>query len=276
MSDDQPVPETTITAAVEPATAAELPPVKMNEARAAATMIPVGERGYITPKDFAQMADIAKAMANSKEAVPVHVRGNLGMSLALHDIAMSSGFSPYMLANESSVIGGRLGFTSHVFRALMNQRGNLRNRLEPIYEGEGDDLTCTIIGHFKDELEPKKYITPKLKDLRPARNDKGELKGSPLWDKDPKRQIFYYASRAFTRMYAPEVMLGIHGIDELQDMVGHVGADNAIDVTSDADALVKRLKENNKTSEGFNHEHIKAAIDKKPARISKTKSKRRR
>jgi hypothetical protein len=246
--------------------------VKVSDARAAAQMIPVGERGFITPKDFAQVADIAKAMANSKEAVPIHVRGNLGMSIALHDIAMSSGFSPYMLANESSVIGGRLGFTSHVFRGLLNRRGNLRNRLDPKYEGDGDDMTCTVVGHFKDQIEPVAYTTPPLKEVRPARNEKGEVKGSQLWDKDPKRQLFYYASRAFVRMYAPEVMLGIHGIDELQDMVGHVGAENAIDVTKDVEALAERLKaQAAQNVEGFSQEHVEKVLNHKKKKKAKAR-----
>ena len=249
--------------------------VKVSDARAAAQMIPVGERGYLTPQDFAQVADIAKAMANSKEAVPIHVRGNLGMAIALHDIAMLCGFSPYMLANESSVIGGRLGFTSHVFRAVMNKRANLRARLQPTYQGEGDDMTCTITGHFKDEVDPLSYTTPPLKKVRPERNQEGKLKGSQLWDQDPKRQLFYYASRAFARMYCPEVMLGMFGQDELQDATGHVGAEQAIDVTSDVEALTARLKQASAPTEGFSAEHVDRVLNHKPKPKPKKKAKRR-
>jgi hypothetical protein len=254
----QPIPETKD--AVEEAGVK----VKVGDARAAAQLIPVGARGYITPQDFAQMADIAKAMANSKEAVPIHVRGNLGMSIALHDMAMAWGFSPYMLANESSVIKERLGFTSHVFRAVMDKRAGLRGRLKVSYDGTGDDRTCTVTGHFKNELDPLSYTTPPIKKIKPGRNDKGELRGSPLWDTDPDRQQFYYASRAFCRMYCPEVMLGLFGIDELQDMVAGVGAEHAIDVTSNADALTARLKAAQMPTEGFSKEHIEAALNHKP------------
>src|SRR6516164_1431815 len=120
MTTEQPPPETD-------AVKEDRVQVQDSHTRAPAQMIPVGERGYLTPQDFAQVADIAKAMANAKEAVPPHVRGNLGMSIALHDMAMAWGFSPYRLANESSVINGRLGFTSHVFRAVMNERAGLRS-----------------------------------------------------------------------------------------------------------------------------------------------------
>ena len=240
--------------------------IKVGDARAAAQMIPVGERGYITPQDFAQMADVAKAMANAKEAVPIHVRGNLGMSIALHDMAMAWGFSPYRLANESSVIGGRLGFTSHVFRAVMNERAGLRSRLRPTYAGEGDQRTCTVTGHFKTEIDPLSYTTPPIEKIRPDRNERGELKGSQLWDEDPDRQLFYYASRAFCRMYAPEVMLGMYGSDELADAAGmRVGAEHAIDVTSEAEALAERLKaQAAQYVEGFSQEHVEAVLNHKP------------
>jgi|SRR5215469_4423109 len=279
----------------EAATETELPPIKPGDARSAAQMIPVGERGYITPKDFAQMADIAKAMANSKEAVPAHVRGNLGMSIALHDVAMSWGFSPYMLANESAVINGRLGFTSHVFRAVMDKRAGLRSRLKVSYAGEGDDRTCTVTGHFINELDPLSYTTPPRKQIMPVLGPKTDKagteilgpdrkpvmvrKGSPLWDSDPDRQQFYYASRAFCRMYCPEVMLGLYGVDELQDMAG-VGAERAIDVTSDVQALTERLKQNAsadaKEREGFSHEHVAAALNHKPKPKAKTKQPHRK
>ena len=252
--------------------------VKMNEARTAAQMIPVGERGYLTPQDFAQIADIAKAMANAKEAVPPHVRGNLGMSIALHDMAMAWGFSPYRLANESSVINGRLGFTSHVFRAVMNKVAGLRYRLRASYKGEGDTRTCTVTGHFMKELDPIEYTTPPLAQIRPKTNAEGEIKGSQLWKTDPDRQLFYYATRAWCRNNCPEVMLGLYGSDELADAAGKiVGAEHALDVTSDADALTARLKAAQMPSEGFSPEHIDKALNhhRPKKKIDKPKGKRR-
>lgn len=246
--------------------------VKMTDARQAAAAIPVGDRGYITPENFAMMVDIAKVMANSKEAVPGHVRGNLGMSIAIHDMAMAWGFSPYMLANESSVIKGRLGFTSHVFRAVMDKRAGLRGRLQAKYEGQGDDRRIIVTGWFKNELDPLSYESPPINKLKPSRNEQGELKGSPLWDKDPDQQLFYYASRAFCRRYCPEVMLGLFGVDELQDAAG-IGAEHAIDITSDAEALTARLKDAGAKIEGFSHVHVEKALNHKPK--PKKKGKRR-
>ena len=279
--------------------------VKMNEARQAAIEIPVGERGFISPENFAQMADIAKTMANSKEAVPQHVRGNLGMSIALHDMAMAWGLSPYMLANESAVINHRLGFTSHVFRSVLNKSGKLRGSLRATYKGEGEDQCCIVTGHFKNELDPVSYTTPPLKQIHPgyvkirdvedgSRGKKrisfaegrrliteGKLTeseqivpaGSPMWDKDQEQQLFYYASRNFVRRYCPEAMLGARDTDELQDMAG-VGAEHAIDVTSDVDALTARLKAAAPPVEGFSHKHVQKALNHKPK--SKPKKGKRR
>jgi len=289
MSDETEVKEAIDIKPPPPVTEAELPQVKPGPARDAAAMIPVGERGYITPENFAQMADIAKAMANAKEAVPMHVRGNLGMSIALHDMAMAWGFSPYMLANESSVINGRLGFTSHVFRAVMDKRAGLRGRLRVDYNGNGDERTCTVTGHFRNEVDPLSYTTPPRKQIMPVIGPKTDRngtpilgedrkpvmvrKGSPLWDTDPDRQQFYYASRAFCRMYCPEVMLGLFGVDELQDMAAGMAADRATDITSDVDALTARLKAAQEPGEGFSHEHVEKALNHRAK--PKKKAKRR-
>ena len=61
-----------------------------NETRRAAELIPVTNRG-VQVTDFAQMVDRAKFMALAKEAVPAHLRNNVGMCIAIHEMATEWG-----------------------------------------------------------------------------------------------------------------------------------------------------------------------------------------
>jgi hypothetical protein len=193
-----------------------------NIAREAAAMIPVTGRG-VEPQDFSQVADRAKYMALAKEAVPAHLRGNVGMCIAIHEMAMEWGLRPYGVANLCYVVNNRLAFEAQLQIAVINKHAGLKERLRPIYEGEGDDLVCIVRGHFKDETEPCEYRSPPINQISP--------KNSPLWRTDPKRQLFFYSGRAFVKMFCSHVLLGIFGVDELADNP-HIGADNAKDVTN--------------------------------------------
>ncbi|WFU46042.1 recombinase RecT (plasmid) [Bradyrhizobium sp. CB82] len=91
---------------------------------------------------------------------------------------------------------------------------------------------------FKGEKEPR-YFPPldaapdqfTLGKLRPKRNDSGRIKGSPLWDIKPDLQLFYNMSRDWARMYAPDVISGMYGRDEMEDAGFTVASEAARDVS---------------------------------------------
>lgn len=190
-----------------------------NAARDAASDVAV-TRGIVRPTDLAQMADHAKFMSQSREAVPKHLRGNVGMCVAITEMAMEWGFRAYGVANVCYVVNDRLGFEAQLMIAIANKHAGLTQRLRPIYEGDGPGRVCIIRARFTDEVDPCEYRSPEVGTISP--------KNSPLWKVDPDRQLFYYSARAFVRMYCPQVMLGIFGTDEILD---HVGFDRAKDVT---------------------------------------------
>jgi len=230
--------------------------VVQNEAREAAALIPV-QRGIVSPQDFSQIADRAKYMAQSKEAIPAHMRGNVGMCIAIHEMAGDWGFRPYGVANLSYIVNNKLAFEAQLMIAVVNKHGGLTQRLRPRYEGEGDDLVCIVQGQFNGEVDVCEYRSPKLGTIHP--------KNSPLWKVDPPRQLFYYSARGFIRMFCPQIMLGIFGYDELQDNP-HIGADNAKDVTDASQALHERLSaaKGNGSGEGFRHGVVEEGLAPPP------------
>ena len=221
-----------------------------NAKREAAALIPVGPRG-VSPKDFAQLVDRAKFMAAAKEAIPAHLRSNVGMCIAIHEMALEWGFRPYGVANLCYVVNNRLGFEAQLFVAVINQHAGLTQRLRPSYEGEGDERICIVRGHFRGEVDPCEYRSPKIGTISP--------KNSPLWKQDSDRQLWYYSARAFARIYCPHILLGIFGSDEIVDNP-HIGADQAKDITP---GLHEKLSASERPAEGFQHGngHVERELD---------------
>lgn len=244
----------------QPEPQAEAPPLAENEhptpiARRA-ELVPVGPTGA-SPISLAQQIDFAQFMAKARAALPVHLRGNVGDCLAVLDISSRAGLSPYMVANKTYLQNDRLCFESQLFHALLVQSGKLKGDLQVTYQGEGDTRTCTIKGTMRSDGIERTHTSQTLKDARPATNDRGQIKGSPLWKDKPDVQLFYDTSRDWIRMFAPTATLGIYTPEE---MIEHpIGPEGAIDVTEVSPDLHARLKGTSR-DEGHQPGHAEAEL----------------
>lgn len=224
-----------------------------NDARRAAELIPVGGTG-VEMQNFAQQVDYAKHMSGAAHAIPKHLRGNVGACLAVLDMSQRWGFSPFQVARLCYVVNDILAFESQLVHAVVEKFAPLRERLRPIYDGEGATRTCKIIGHFRGEAEPLEYTSPEFSNIKP--------KNSPLWGSDPDQQLFYFSTQRWARRYCPDILLGIYGKDEIEDNP-HIGADNAKEINP---ALTRERVSTADRSEGFRDGHVNAELaDAMPA-----------
>ena len=163
-------------------------------------------------------------------------------------------------------------------RALIDAFAPLQGRLRYEYRGEGGDRVCVVTGLLRGEREPHIYTSPPLKDITP--------KKSPLWTSDRDRQLAYYGSRAWGRLYCAGILHGVYDPEELEGDV--TSAAKARDVTPPAaeslrDRLAKHAAENgDKPTEGFKTVEAvpgapqKAASEAKPTRGGKGKPRRKK
>lgn len=195
-------------------------------------MVPVG-RG-VNPQTLAQMVEFAGAMTRGTYALPQYLLNNVGDCLFIVNTALSHGMDPFLLGQLTYVQQGRIGFMAQAYHALLLTSKVLRGTLEYEYNGEGDEMTCTITGYVKGDPRPKKYTSPKLKDARPPMGpkfdkNKGPVKdkdgnpimvrkGSPLWDRDAPQQLGYYTVRAWVRMHTPHAVLGVIQYEDAADL----------------------------------------------------------
>ncbi len=212
-----------------------------------------------------QMAEAAKLMATAGPLLPPWLQGNVGGCWAIILRSQEIDISPLTLAAMTYVTekGGvqRIGYDSSYFRTLVEKYAPIKERLAVRYEGDGDELVCIVYATFKGESEPRQF-PPKgsekdftLAKLRPGRNDRGQIKGSPLWETKAPLQMFYAMSRDWARMYCTDIVAGVYAREELEEH-GFVEVTRPTDLSP---RLGQRLR--GQTGEGFSGmKSIDAAI----------------
>jgi len=203
----------------------------------------------------------AKMMSMAGPLVPEFLRNNPGHCWGViqlskrwsrYDERTNSwiSFDPIAIASCMYLVEGKqgptVGYNSQFVGALVDAFTSAQLRF--IFDGEGQELTCTCIGTLKGDKQPFEYTTPPLRTITPKR--------SPLWESDPKRQLSYYARRAWARLFTPGVLLGVFDVDELEGNIVHRVRD--LNTVNAADGLHERLAravaQNQGDREGFSGE----------------------
>lgn len=186
---------------------------------------------------------IADLMCSGKTTVPQHLRGSKGDCFAIVLQSMQWGMNPFSVAQKTHLVNGTLGYEAQLVSAVINSSGAVQDRFH--FEWFGD--WNKIVGKLKevesrtkkdDNGHPKKYIVPAweqkdehglgvkvwatLKGEREPRvlellMTQARTRNSTLWTEDPKQQIAYLAQKRWSRLYAPDVILGVYTPDELAE-----------------------------------------------------------
>lgn len=195
------------------------------------------------PSSLERLERIADLMASGKTTIPQHLRGSKGDCFAVVLQSMQWGMNPIAVAQKTHLVNGTLGYEAQLVAAVINSSGVVKDRFS--FEWFGD--WTKIVGRFKevesrtkkdDNGNPKKYIVPAWKQedehglgVRVWATLKGEsqprvlellltqarTRNSTLWTEDPKQQLAYLAEKRWSRLYAPDVILGVYTADELAE-----------------------------------------------------------
>lgn len=170
------------------------------------------EAGGISFSSAVEVMDFARLMSVGGESIPAHLRNNPGVCLRVVFQAIEWRVSPYAVADQSYLVGGRMAYMAQLIHAIVEARAPLAKMLEVEYFGEGVNPTTStrrirVTGTFKDG-EVRVYDSPETKDIK--------VKNSPLWLGDLDQQLFYFGTRAWSRRWVPHVLFGIYTPEELK------------------------------------------------------------
>lgn len=160
---------------------------------------------------------LAEMMASGACTVPKHLQGNTGDCFAIVGQSLRWGMDPYAVAQKTHLVNGTLGYEAQLVIAVINNRAPITDRIKFEYFGDwskvkGKDDKSTDIGvicraTFIGDDEPT--------ELSLTMAQVGHVRNSPLWAADPRQQLAYLAAKRFSRLYCPDVILGVYTPDEL-------------------------------------------------------------
>ena len=198
----------------------------------------------LNTESFESVMKFSEMMAAGRSTIPKHLQGNKADCASVVIQAMQWKMNPYAVAQKTHLVNGALGYEAQLVNAVITSMAPTKDRLN--YEWFGD--WSKIIGRYKeivsqdkkdDNGQPKKS---RVKDWSLA-DEKGlgikvwaTLKGedqprvlelllsqagtrnSPLWVDDPRQQLAYLAIKRWSRLYCPDVILGVYSPDELTEI----------------------------------------------------------
>lgn len=195
-----------------------------------------GEVGSVfsDEKTFNHGQRVAKMLCSSN-LVPEIYKNNMANTLIALEMATRIGASPLMVMQNLFVIQGKPSWSSPFIIAALNSCKRFRP-LKFLMGGEGDEYGCTAwtfeIGS-KEKLEGPKVTWAMVK-------AEGWLsKSGSKWKTMPELMFRYRAAAFFGRLYAPDVLMGMHTDDEVQEFSSAVSKSEPNSDLKDAIAMLE-------------------------------------
>ncbi|ROM94425.1 RecT family recombinase [Pseudomonas brassicacearum] len=183
-----------------------------------------------------KMMRLADVMATGRATVPKHFNGNSADCLAVVMQSMQWKMNPFAVAQKTHLVNGVLGYEAQLVNAVITTCAPVLDRLHYEWYGAWEK----VIGKFdiKTNGEGKQYRQPgwKLEDeeglgVKVWATFRGEeeprvlelllaqarTRNSTLWADDPRQQLAYLATKRWSRLYCPDVILGVYSPDELEE-----------------------------------------------------------
>ena len=195
---------------------------------------------------FEHAQRIAKLLSSST-MVPAHFRDNIGNCLIALNYAERLGADPFMVMQRMYVIQGKPGIEGQLVIALVNQSG----RFEPLqFEEQGNIKTpekdTDGVYAYATEKRSGKVLEGPIVDWGTVKNEGWYTKSGSKWKTIAPLMFRYRSATFFARTYCPEVLLGMHTVEELRDVYDLQRSENGAWAKGEAgneESLTKRLLE---------------------------------
>lgn len=151
----------------------------------------------------------AKALSMST-MIPKDYQNNIPNTLVALEMAHRIGASPLMVMQNLNIIHGRPSWSSTFIIAALNSCGRFTALRFQMEEGKCRALANEIA---TGEVLESPWVTMQM-----AKDEGWLTKPGSKWKTMPELMMRYRAAAFFGRLYAPEIMMGMHTEFEVQDM----------------------------------------------------------
>ena len=162
--------------------------------------------GSLIPRSLPEAMRMAEIMANAR-MVPKHLQGDVGSCFMIVEQAQRWNMSPFLVAQCTSNIGGKLCYEGKLIAAAITSTGGIIGEFD--YEFVGS------------QKEPK-TLSVKVSALRASDRQRKEITLSwaeaktenKYWVSQPEQQLTYAGARVWARRWTPGPMLGVSAPEE--------------------------------------------------------------
>lgn len=168
---------------------------------------------FASPQAFELAQRQAKLLASSA-LVPKEYQGNIANTVIALEMAQRTQSSPLAVMQSMYIVHGKPSWSATFIIACINACGRfspLRYRME----GEGDGLTCRAVAI---ELATGEQLTSPPVSIGMAKQEGWYSKTGSKWQTMPELMLRYRAATLFGRLYAADVLMGMHTEDEVRDI----------------------------------------------------------
>jgi hypothetical protein len=172
---------------------------------------------FASGEAFTTAQRMAKALASSS-LMPQAYQNNIPNTLIAIELASRIGCSVLMVAQNLDIIHGRPSWRATFLIATVNASG----RFTPLrfrWQGEEGQMNWGCRAVAKDRATNEECVGT-LITLALAKAEGWSNKNGSKWATMPEQMLCYRAASFWTRIYAPELSLGMHTSDEMIDTYG--------------------------------------------------------
>lgn len=168
---------------------------------------------YNDAGNFEHAQRVAKALSSSA-LVPKEYQNNLPNCLVAIEMSNRLGMSPMMVMQHMHIIHGRPTWSSSFLIAAVNSSG----RFTPLnfrMSGNGDERTCVAVATDKATGEVCEGVPVSI---AMAKAEGWYTRNGSKWKTMGELMLRYRAAAFFSRLFCPEITLGMHTAEEQQDI----------------------------------------------------------
>lgn len=152
---------------------------------------------------------LAEVMAGS-QLIPPHLRGKVEDVFIALAMADQMGENPVVVLQNIYVVSGRAGWSASYMIARANKSGVFRGRIDWRVSGKGDSLAVTAFAVLADSGQAVEMTADMAMAVAEKWTNNAKYKSMP------EVMLRYRSATLLIRMYAADVMLGMHTDVELE------------------------------------------------------------
>lgn len=163
-----------------------------------------------------ELAQRAAKLLAASTMVPAEYRGNIANCVVALNMAQRMGADVLMVMQNLYMVHGKPGWSAQFLISTFNMSNRFSAlRYEFFGDKNKDDYGCRA---WSVERETGDRLTGADVTIALAKYEGWYSKNGSKWKTMPQQMLMYRAASWFIRAYAPELSMGLHTTDELQDV----------------------------------------------------------